>query len=161
MLIEDVREAWTSQKDGTKGELERVERELRKVEREITNLVNAIKEGGISGTLKAELDRCEERRAKLEQTHRELQQARPGTDRLPTPEEIAGALEGFKCLLESGTPKEKKVILEENIKRIVVKQTGDVLLEANPAGLLPGEFSHLQPAGRGTRTPTGFRPGGF
>lgn len=149
-LIEDVREAWNSQKDGTKEELERIERELRKVEREITNLVNAIKAGGISETIKNELERSEERKGRLERTRLELQQARPQTDRLPTPEEIAGALEGFRCLLESGTPQEKKAILEENIKRIVVKQTGDVTLEVNPAGLLPGDFSHLQNAGRGT-----------
>ncbi len=140
MLIEDVREAWNSQKDGTKGELERVERELRKVEREITNLVSAIKATGISATLKAELDRCEERKARLEQTRLEFQQTRPQADRLPAPEEIAGALEGFKCLLESGTPQEKRAVLEENVIRMVAKPSGEVLLEANPIGFLSGRF---------------------
>ncbi len=140
VLLEDVREALANQKDGTKEELERVERELRKAEREITNLVNAIKATGISETLKAELDRCEERKVRLEQARLELQQARPGTNRLPTPEEIAGALKDLRFLLKSGTPKEKRAILEENIGRMVAKPSGEVLLEANPIGFLSGHI---------------------
>jgi DNA invertase Pin-like site-specific DNA recombinase len=148
MLIEDVRKAWDGQKDGAKEELGRAERELRKVEREIANLVHAIKAGGISGTLKAELDRCEERKARLEQTRQELQQVRPQADRLPTPEEIAGALEGFRCLLESGTPQEKRAVLEENVTRMVAKKSGEVLLEATPGGFLSGRFFLLPLNGR-------------
>ncbi len=138
MLIEDVRKAWNNPKeDGAKKGLRRVEGDLRKVDRELRNLVNAIKTTGISETLKAELYRCESRKASLEQTREELQQSSPQPDRLPTEQEIKEGLKGFRCLLESGTIRERQAVLEENIQEILVKPSGDVLLKVNPTGLLP------------------------
>jgi hypothetical protein len=42
--------------------------------------------------------------------------------------------------LESGTPQEKRAVLEENVSRMVAKPSGEVLLEANPTGFLSGRF---------------------
>ena len=112
-------------------------KDLRAVEREIVNLVQAIKTAGISDSLSAELDRCERRKAELTHQHKELDQTKPESDRLPTDAEIRSALKGFRCLLESGTPQERRTVIEENIEQIVVRPSGDVLLQVNPNGLLP------------------------
>ena len=83
-----------------------------------------------------ELERCEKRKARLEQAHQELAQMKPQANTLPTEQEILQSLEGFRCLLTSGTPQEKKTVLEEHIEEIQVPSTGEVLLKANPAGIL-------------------------
>ena len=62
---------------------------------------------------------------------------KPSADTVPTDKEIREALKGFKCLLESGTPQERRTVLEENIEQILVKPSEETLLKANPAGLLP------------------------
>ena len=136
LLAEDVRKAWKAQPTGS-SDLKRTEKDLRAVEREIVNLVQAIKTAGISDSLSAELDRCERRKAELTHQHKELDQTKPESDRLPTDAEIRSALKGFRCLLESGTPQERRTVIEENIEQIVVRPSGDVLLQVNPNGLLP------------------------
>ena len=137
MLVEDVRRAWNSQGDTTQDEVKKVERELKKVERELRNLVQAIKATGISETLKSELDKCEQRRANLEQSRHGLLKTKPKKTAFPTQKEITDILQGFRCVLESGTHQEKRRLLEENIESIEVKSSGEVLLKVNPAGLLP------------------------
>ena len=49
--------------------------------------------------------------------------------------------------MESGTPQEMKALLEENISKIVVRKSGEVLLEANPGGFFSEAFFPLQVAG--------------
>ena len=95
---------------------------------------------GISQALNAELDRCEKRKAGLEKALGGLQKADPQPDRLPTEQEIREGLKGLRCLLGSGTPREKKVVLEENIVQIVVDPSGDMMLTANAWGLFSGVF---------------------
>ena len=137
-FVKDIRKAWKAQRqEGPEKELKRVQNELRKVERELTNLVQAIKKAGISEALSNELERCEKHKARLEQTQSELQQMEPQRLSMPTEQDILQALEGFRGMLENGTPQEKKLLLEAHIEEIQVKPNGETLLKANPAGLLP------------------------
>ena len=50
---------------------------------------------------------------------------------------LEAALSNLSEVLESGTPQNRKTILEDNIEEIVVQPTGEALLKVNPAGLLP------------------------
>ena len=137
-IIAEVRKAWKDrQQEGPEQELGRVQLQLRKVERELVNLVQAVKTTGISETLKTELERCEKRKAALEYDLQELQQRRPQALSLPTEKEITAGLADLRLLLESGTPRERRTILEDNIEEILVQPTGETILKANPAGMLP------------------------
>ena len=98
--------------------------------------MQAIKTTGISETLRDELKRCEQRKATLEQTNLELQQRQPQTLSLPSTQKIAAALGNLSEVLESGNPRDRKTVLEDNIEQILVQPTGEVLLKANAAGLL-------------------------
>ena len=80
---------------------------------------------------------CEKRKAALEEEGKQLAESHPQGDRLPSDAEIRKALKGFRCLLESGKHQEKRTVFEENIEKILVRPTGDVLLKVNPTGLLP------------------------
>lgn len=108
-----------------------------------------IKATGVSETIRDELVRCEARKSGLIAEREALRQAMPKTDALPTDKQIRAALKGFRCVLESGTQREKSMLLEENIEEIVVKPSGEVLLKASPAGLLPDVFHSV---GAGSRT---------
>ena len=137
-LIKAFQKAWkTQEQDDPNKDLKRVERDLKKVGRESANLVQAIKTTGISETLRDELKRCEQRKATLELTKLELQQRQPQTLSLPSTQKIAAALGNLSEVLESGNPRDRKTVLEENIEEILVRPTGEALLKANPAGLLP------------------------
>lgn len=136
-LIEGVQAAWKAPGDDLQDDTKRIKQALRKVERELGNLVQAIKATGFSATLKEELEKAEQRKAGLEKQMADLQQVKPKTDRLPTPREITEALKDLQGLLEHGTPQERKAVLEENIEQILIQPSGDTLLKANPAGLLP------------------------
>ncbi len=137
-LIKAFQKAWkTQEQDDPNKDLKRVERDLKKVGRELANLVQAIRTTGISETLRDELKRCEQRKATLELTKLELQQRQPQALSLPSTQKIAAALGNLSEVLESGNPRDRKTVLEENIEEILVRPTGEALLKANPAGLLP------------------------
>ena len=139
ILIEDVQEAWKTyqQEDNPQKELKHVERELKKTGRELTNLVKAIKAAGISAALKTELERCEQRKAALEQQQQELRQVQPKPLTLPSGRKIIEGLENLQHLLDGGTHQEQRRVLEESIEEIVVQPNGEALLKAKPAGILP------------------------
>lgn len=137
-LVEGVQKAWKMQKKDDSGQdLKRVEQDLKKVDRELVNLVQAIKATGISDAIQTELERCEKRKVELKHTQHKLQQRQPQTLSMPSAKSISAALGNLSEVLESGKPRDRKTILEENIEEIIVQPTGEALLKVNPAGLLP------------------------
>lgn len=112
-------------------------RQLRKIDRELASLVQAIRTTGLSEALGCELSRCERRKAELESQLLGLERVGQPSDYLPADKQISEALNGFRCLLESGTIQEKRTVIGDNIEKIVVRPSGEALLKVNPQGLLP------------------------
>ena len=138
VFVEDVLKRYKEQlRDPGQDELKKTVKELHKAERELIHLVQAIKATGISETLKTELERVEKRKASLEQTRQQLEQTRATKPTVPNKAAVLAALDGFRGLLESGTLQERKTVLEAHIEEIVVQPEGEVILKANPTGLLP------------------------
>ena len=91
----------------------------------------------MSETIQNELKRCEQRKASLEHTRQEFLQEQPHAQSAPSAQEIRATLGDLSGVLKSGTLRDRKVILEENIEGIVVQPTGEAFLKVNPAELLP------------------------
>lgn len=100
-------------------------------------MVQAVKEGAAFDSIRNALEKCEQRKAALEHQRDELSLRRPEKTAKLSEREITSALTDLSNVLESGTPRDRKVILEENIEEIIVQPTGETILKANPAGLLP------------------------
>ena len=97
--------------------VEGAEKALRKVEKEIRNLVEAVKATGITASLQAGVERSESRKAALEHDLEELRSVRPDTEALPTELEVHQPLKGFRCLLESGTPQERRSVWKRTLNK--------------------------------------------
>ena len=160
-LVKGFQKAWKEmEQDNPDQDLKCIEQDLKKTDRELANLVQAIKSMGFSEALRDELESGEQRKATLEHTKLALQQRRPQALFQPSEQVIAAALGNLSEVLESGKPRHRKVILEDNIEEILIDTTGKALLKVNPAGLLPLpdlRCVHTNGAEGGTRTHTPLR----
>lgn len=134
-LVEEVREAWGRQ-DGEREAQEAVlAREARRLDREVANLVAAVRSAGLSPALRAELEAAEAQRAALEARRLEIAAPVP-LPPLPSRPQILAALEGLRCVLDSGTVEQRRYLIADQIEALTVLPDGEVQLQVNPLGWL-------------------------
>ena len=134
-LVEEVREAWGKQSADRQAQGAQLDREARRLDREVAHLVAAVRSTGLSPALRAELEAAEAQRAALEARRLEIAAPAPSLP-LPARAQILAALEGLRCVLDSGTVEQRRYLIADQIEALTVLPDGEVQLQVNPLGWL-------------------------
>ena len=140
-LLQDVRAELREQQSSPDNQVEELQKQIRRVEKETENLTAAVKVGGPIEQLVRELQACGERKVHLEAEKHQMEASlQPIELEDVTAREIKEGIENLRNTLEYATAAERRVLLSENIKSILVPEKGPALLEADPEGLLSNTF---------------------